>query len=49
MMNKLFRRRRRRTTLLRMFLKGMILPVLIIFVFFEKQLVRSITLTGMKS
>ena len=26
-----------------------ILPVLIIFVFFEKQLVRSITLTGMKS
>lgn len=29
MMNKLFRRRRRRTTLLRMFLKGMILPVLI--------------------
>ena len=26
-----------------------ILPVLIVFIFFEKQLVRSITLTGMKS
>ena len=26
-----------------------ILPVLILFIFFEKQLVRSITLTGMKT
>jgi multiple sugar transport system permease protein len=26
-----------------------IVPVLIVFIFFEKQLVRSITLTGMKA